>query len=1295
MAIAPNKRPTPCSGARCIRRRDSEHGFALIIAMSLMGLILALLLALSTTTKVQMATVNNERNAIQAELNAFLGLQIAAGQLQEQMGPDQRVSARGSMLKSSSDASTSSLGPNDPRRFWTGVWDADFPRTSDPADAEWNQKMTWMRTPNQRHRGWLVSGIEENNGAVPTINTNLGSDYSPVDDSIALLAGQGSLGVLQTDQFAMAPKVDLSASTSSGAFAYWVSDEAQKAPLGIVDSRYTGSTPSSVQERFDLMAPERVGINALDDWDGYDVTDTSFAEDLQNLITYSGSTHLRNSGLPNDNNGWETLLQENFHNVGMGGINLQTDVRYGGLKKDLSLLFELSDADFNSTPYAGATSTRNDAPPTDGTDYIDAYTRTPVSYLFKHPANDIADNAFIRGPTWHYLRNFYREYKNVQSVATDPVINARAYRPNTIDFNEVNGTGKDGRISGLLNIMNYQYNGNIEDGNNFVNTRADPPEWKNGTIDVPRLTSHEFAPVALRLFLVFGFADVTPSTGITRIARDPSTGLGDKDKGNSNKWGLVPSGVGSINALVIQPIAVLWNPYNTKISFKAFKIAFEQPSIAFKFSWNESVGSRSSLDYRASLGQLIGASVPERDQHGQIYNNNYMFLEFLIGNPPDGGEPIVLNPGELKIFSPSTKHQIGNIINQGDAMFLEEGWHENGGLLLYRTSKTPAKYKRQNSSESAPKYAEIDNIPSSYPVTIDDIYWIAANGVRHGNGNKEIRLNSSTKSNGIAEYLLTDTDSIKEGGNRQSDDFELRSIGASYSNSSGIQQAFQGGIIGQTISSSDITASGGIYPFMAMEVRLSTAQGSDSEMLGNTNPFGVLGAGFHGGGYTPDRYQMSISPMRGKASYNSIRPETALGGSENVYFGYNYSASSGSTHVVMEEAPTTPLWSLGSLQHANISLSAYQPRNAIGNAQATPYINSNDLDLQEQLGSGSMKPSLADISYLSNETLFDSYFFSSLAPQLNESDVGKRIDNMIQEAQSSGSDPLLPNSRFAYFGSSDYPGLKNNLDDPEGYRKTAAYWAPRGGFNVNSTSKEAWKAFLGSHLNRQYQYFDGSLIQKSVSTGSLLSRFSLPSTTEGDPTDPRDDWSAPFNLSDQQLDDLAQEIVDEVNERGPFLSFADFVNRRPGSDDLEQQAQGTIARAIDQANLNTNVASHGSTAYDGSNVSSDFIATNTSENTAAGIPGWLTQADVLTSLAPYASVRGDTFVVRSYGEAEESGVNGQTSQAWCEATFQRIPEFTDSTVDQPWTHPTTAALNKTFGRRFVLIDFKWLTKDEI
>jgi Arc/MetJ-type ribon-helix-helix transcriptional regulator len=97
---------------------------------------------------------------------------------------------------------------------------------------------------------------------------------------------------------------------------------------------------------------------------------------------------------------------------------------------------------------------------------------------------------------------------------------------------------------------------------------------------------------------------------------------------------------------------------------------------------------------------------------------------------------------------------------------------------------------------------------------------------------------------------------------------------------------------------------------------------------------------------------------------------------------------------------------------------------------------------------------------------------------------------------------------------------------------------------------------------------------------------------------------------------------------------------------------------------------------------------------STGIPGWLTQADVLQVIGPVLSARSDTFRIRSYGEALDSS-GTPVARAWCEAIVQRTPEFIDP-ANPSETRPANLNLtNARFGRRFAVVSFRWLHPDEI
>ena len=89
------------------------------------------------------------------------------------------------------------------------------------------------------------------------------------------------------------------------------------------------------------------------------------------------------------------------------------------------------------------------------------------------------------------------------------------------------------------------------------------------------------------------------------------------------------------------------------------------------------------------------------------------------------------------------------------------------------------------------------------------------------------------------------------------------------------------------------------------------------------------------------------------------------------------------------------------------------------------------------------------------------------------------------------------------------------------------------------------------------------------------------------------------------------------------------------------------------------------------------------------------QGDLLTTMAPLLAVRGDTFLIRAYGEARDPDGNVET-RAWCEATVQRTPDYLDpADMNHLATKDLSKNTNKILGRRFEIISFRYLNPSEI
>jgi len=393
----------------------------------------------------------------------------------------------------------------------------------------------------------------------------------------------------------------------------------------------------------------------------------------------------------------------------------------------------------------------------------------------------------------------------------------------------------------------------------------------------------------------------------------------------------------------------------------------------------------------------------------------------------------------------------------------------------------------------------------------------------------------------------------------------------------------------------------------------------------------------------------------------------------------------------------TGLYSLGQLQHFQISDYFDEAGYAIGNSLQSPHLKGDELfhaglgvvtymDTANRI-EGTVDYSTLDLSWIFNDALWDRYFFSTTA-HLSQS----QLDNQ---------DPL-PNPRLK--------ALPNaGLDALQDADEAASQLLVAGAFNVNSTSVDAWKSLLaGNHAHYQ---FDGSPLESPF---FRLFQNDLTSLTDADLTSlvPDADHaltsghssldnSTSSASSDSALTKLAQHIVEQVKRRGPFTSLAEFVNRKrllDTGDAPSLQQNGALQSAIDDSEINIAIAEelNVDTAADISgfdHFDSAYLATRGAIKGSAieGLPGMLSQADILTAIGPFISTRSDTFTITSYGEHTDAH-SGQKTQALLELTVQRMPEYMDPTSDSAITHPDNlnSALNRDFGRRFTIVGSRWL-----
>lgn len=369
--------------------------------------------------------------------------------------------------------------------------------------------------------------------------------------------------------------------------------------------------------------------------------------------------------------------------------------------------------------------------------------------------------------------------------------------------------------------------------------------------------------------------------------------------------------------------------------------------------------------------------------------------------------------------------------------------------------------------------------------------------------------------------------------------------------------------------------------------------------------------------------------------------------------------------VPVFELPRSPLLSLGALQH--LALPGARPFS-VGNSWGA----------------------IADINGTPAAQLFDRFFFSGLTSAATPVTEGNAL--------------LLPNPLLRVTPRSA-TGTPTTVDDlrTAPTARSSKFLLQGGAFNVNSTNVAAWAAVLRSvrFPAAAFNYLDAD-----GATGTASETGETPATAQsGDAQFFRFSQSAQetykaepgfaagagntsaanthlfrqgmITLDADKVTALAAQIVALVRARhaasGPFRSLAEFLSPSPEFLDAAGGQISLLEKAIADAAINVDAAGNPI------EFSSQF----------------LTQGDIMTALAPVLFPRSDTFVIRTYGEAVNPATGATEGRAWAEATVQRTPEYFDPADDATFAPTDLNAVNQTYGRRFKVVSFRWLTRADL
>jgi len=585
-----------------------SRGFSLVLSLAMMAMLLLVVITLVSFLKVESRLAVHAATRAQSRLQAMVSLRLALAHLQQEAGPDRRTTARADICANTMQPGWDWTTIKNP--LWTGVW-----RTDKPAQPP----------------AWLVSGRHDRQAGVQSVSLSGSAAYdanawvpwetayTPATINLVTLVGDASASPAELpsatslgkpDGRVTLPRLVLPDNGVAGSYAYWIGDEGVKARLNLTDPRLTPATGAATDQTKQeaLRGTARTGLELLAGLEtmplgGIDSRVTSMQE--LPLLVLPGGAGLVETNPP-------SVARHLHTETTFWSRGVNCDSRFGGLKIDLSLAFEQTDAQWVASEFAAGV-----APRDSGNGQLSG-----VTYLF-HPNEATSLTAFgdnkvnvpydgtshwlspvytfsvtggmARGPTWDALRNYYRLYKELDwSAPAAPSLRARTHFPNTISL-AASGYGGTAHYS-------HRYN-RMDSGENYLVLDS-----FNGK-EAPRPVKVAVTPYVARQLMV---------------------------------WGLMEE-AGQLR-LTLSPITVLHNPYNVALRLNKEPTTADTAAMRLSFrAWDNWTVNFSTTSKGAWSRRMIDlARVSDASA-----NWGESFRTYIK-------EGTVLQPGEFRVFSSSS-----------------------------------------------------------------------------------------------------------------------------------------------------------------------------------------------------------------------------------------------------------------------------------------------------------------------------------------------------------------------------------------------------------------------------------------------------------------------------------------------------------------------------------------------------------------------------------------------------------------------------------------------------------------
>ncbi len=1218
--------------------------------MVLLGL---LAIGMMSLASIALRTSSSALAQAEARANARLALTVAMGELQKEMGPDRRVSATSEILATGSTPVA--------KANTTGVWESwwDF----DPVSAP-----DYTAEKTNRFRRWLVSGADRD--ALASLDfVNTGWDGDSVE-----LVGSGSLGPdADADDKVSAGLVTVSGDDGiEGAYGWHVSDESVKARVNLYRDPEQNMT---LAQKRALVAGHRPDPSVIlgpgGDLLSAFPTDSNQAEYTVAKASVGKVIDLDQAELLDQARGKIKPLRNDItpHSLGV-----MADVRGGGLKQDLSSVFEM-----------GASTPAN----------------LPQEFRGRRLYQSLLGVSGVSDPYWSTLSGYYNSFRNVTDPDSNPTIAVDADSdftdPVPDEFHPAPVIAKVDTIFGIVGRP-------LTDVGWIDKTKFD---YFVDMVFTPVVTLHN----PYNVNVSFHKMEVTFTNiplGFNFVLQEGGPGAG----GGGSK-SVVPGTFETLNTMA-------QNPPNRGEKKFVVNIA----------NWADNQPLASNSDITGPIimkpGQTLicGPVLPP---------DSSFYRDARSGSNVSGYDWTKNNPLTEKVKAkPSFVPGLGFEIT---ATVISNTRYGSGmgswcSYLMLRD---------QNATNKISQSTVTDRFHVEFKM--QKPYWYTENLAQATATLKKTELPPSfsvtaklqaTSSGSLEDYAQFRFDyEDNETLNSVFDDRTYRYpptgslTGSKVAAPGGVPYNAQGAYVHPIaiFSVYSRTTNGGVY-----ETGTRTESPIDSPQVNLLRDGRLAGKPFLF--HNPSRSNFSINladdqpglqahelnfqPFLSKGDFQDYMDVDATNRVPSLSGNKTTTGIKSGSYL---ELPSGPLQTIADFRRSNALTTSYLPHfvQPVGNSLLHPLMSP---DRVIEANSDIANRPLLDHSVLANHALYDRFYFSTFASggTTTPDDAFEQFMDGTAPLASQAFQPYLPEGRTVAEAKGEL--FAGGVPTAEAYKQAAGYQMIRGPFNVNSTSVQAWKAKLASMGKTEIQtlWARTAELEGIDADGAPITAMSLlnggPIGTGGVDASKIDnqrtnEWNGFRDLTESELEQLAEKIVEAGRERGPFLSMSEFVNRQVGPVG-PLTLKGALEAAIENAGINEDQGAAPPETYLGQVPITEadvddpkLYAYKTPEattgNPAAGAPGWVSQGDLLRILEPAATVRGDTFVIRAYGEARDSA-GEVTAHAYAEAVVQRVPEYVDP-VDPPslnaHTDSAAAAANKAFGRRLEIVSFRWLTDGEI